>query len=305
MLIPLIIDCDPGIDDALALLIAAASPEFQILGVTAVAGNRPVDITALNACRILDAASREDIPVYSGCPRPLTYPQARCNSVHGEDGLGGAQIPIRRNVAPAHATQFMVETLRNAPAGSITVVAVGPLTNLAVAEIMHPGILRRARSLLVMGGAAFCPGNITPSAEFNFYADPLAAHIVMHAGIEVKLFGLDVTSKAIMSTEWIASFEELHSTCGTAARTMLCAYANRDPLLHDACPVAYLLDPAIFSGESCSVEVSWQNGPSEGHTTVWRSNRRTKPFPANAIVFTDVDSIRLLSLVRQRIAQLP
>lgn len=304
-MIPLIIDCDPGIDDALALLVAAGSPEFQILGVTTVAGNRPVDITSLNACRILDAASREDIPVYSGCPRPLVYPEARCNSVHGEDGLGGAAMPTRRSPAAAHATQFIVETLSDAPPGSITLVAVGPLTNLAVAEIMHPGILRRARSLLVMGGAAFCSGNITPSAEFNFYADPLAAHIVMHAGIEVKFFGLDVTSKAIMSPEWIASFEELHSTCGAAARTMLEAYAKLDPLLHDACPVAYLLDPSLFSGESCSVAVSWQNGPSEGHTTVWRSERSNKPFPPNAVVFTDVDCARLLSLVRQRIAQLP
>lgn len=304
-MIPLIIDCDPGIDDALALLIAAGSPEFQILGVTTVAGNRPVHVTSLNACRILDAASREDIPVYSGCPRPLAYPEARCNLVHGEDGMGGVVMPTRRSPAVPHATQFLVETLGDAPAGSITLVAVGPLTNLAVAEIMHPGILRRAKSLLVMGGAAFCPGNITPSAEFNFYADPLAAHTVMHAGIEVKFFGLDVTSKAVMSSEWIASFEGLHSTCGTAARAMLEAYASRDPLLHDACPVAYLLDPTLFSGELCCVAVSWQHDHSEGHTTVWRSERRNKPFPPNAVVFTDVDCARLLSLVRQRIARLP
>jgi len=135
----LIIDCDPGIDDALAVLVAAGSREFEILGVTTVAGNRPLEVTSLNACRILDAASREDVPVYSGCPRPLTHSAPRCNLVHGEDGLGGVAMPARRSPAPAHATHFLVEALRDAPIGSITLVAVGPLTNLAVAEVMHPG----------------------------------------------------------------------------------------------------------------------------------------------------------------------
>jgi purine nucleosidase len=304
-LTPIIIDCDPGIDDALALLVAAGSREFEILGVTTVAGNRPLEVTSLNACRVLDAALREDVPVYSGCPRPLTHSAPRCNLVHGEDGLGGVTMPTRRSPAPAHATHFLVETLRDAPIGSITLVAVGPLTNLAVAEVMHPGILRRAQSLLVMGGAAFRPGNVTSSAEFNFYADALAAHIVMQSGIEVKLFGLDVTSKAKMSADWIASFDKLHTSCGAAVRGMLESYASLEPLLHDACPVACLLDPTLFSGEPCSVAVSWQHGPAEGHTTVWRGARKDKPFPPNAVVVTNVDCARLLALVRERIALLP
>jgi purine nucleosidase len=300
-----IIDCDPGIDDALALLLACASPEIELLGVTAVAGNRPLETTGLNACRILDAAGRTAVPVFAGCARPMAHPAPRCNGVHGDDGLGGVQLPTRRGPREEHASDFIANTLLAADPNSVTLVAVGPLTNLALVEIKYPGLLQRAKRLLVMGGAAFCPGNVTPCAEFNFYADALAAHVVMGAGAQVRLFGLDVTGKAHMPDEWIASFGRIDSRCGRAARDMLQSYAAQDPLLHDACPVAWLLDTTLFSGEPATVTVDWRPGPTEGHTCAWPMSRNDRPRAANAVVFTEVDTPRLLTLVRERIARLP
>jgi len=301
----LIIDCDPGIDDALALLLACGSPEFELLAVTTVAGNRPVAITAVNACRLLDLAGRHDVPVFAGAARPLTQAQPRCNLVHGEDGLGGVQLATDRSPAGEHASDFIARTLLSEPPGTVTLVAVGPLTNLALAEIKHPGLLLRAKSLLVMGGAAFQPGNITPCAEFNFHADPLAAHTVMEAGPQVHLFGLDVTSKAVMPDEWIASLAELDTRSGRAAYAMLKAYALEDALLHDACPVAWLLEPALFSGEPCAVSVDWRPGITEGQSCAWPMSRGQRPERMNAMVYTGVDGPRLLGLVRERLASLP
>ena len=302
---PIIIDCDPGIDDALALFLAAGSPELDLLAVTTVAGNRPVDITTANACRLLDLAGRQSVPVHAGCARPLAYPAPRCNLVHGADGLGGIALPLLRGPDPQHACDRLTQQLLQSAPGTLTLVALGPLTNLAMVEVKTPGALRRARALLIMGGAAFCPGNITPSAEFNFHADPLAAHVVMGAGAEVKLFGLDVTSRAVMPPEWIASLGERGTRCGAAAGAMLAAYAAVDPLLHDACPVAYLLDPEIFGGEPSAVSVDWRPGPTEGHSTVWPVTRDDKPFPPNAQVFTELAITRLLALVSERILRLP
>lgn len=302
---PFILDCDPGIDDALALLLACGSPELDLLAVTAVAGNRPVDITSDNACRLLDLAGRQGVPVFAGASRPLTQSQPRCNLVHGEDGLGGVPLPSTRGPAGEHASDFIARALLEGAAGTITLAAVGPLTNLALAEIKHPGVLRRAKSLLVMGGAAFRPGNVTPCAEFNFHADALAAHTVMEAGVHVQFFGLDVTSKAVMADDWIASLAELDTRSGRAAHAMLKAYAIEDPLLHDACPVAWLLDPTMFRGEPCSVSVDWRPGPTEGQSVAWSMSHRRRPAGSNATVYTEVDGGRLLSLVRERIAGLP
>lgn len=302
---PLIIDCDPGIDDALALLLAAASPEFDLLAVTTVAGNRPVQITSDNACRVLDLGGRSDVPVYSGCGRPLARAEPRCNLVHGEGGLGGVVLPYRRGPVSLHACDALVQALLDRPAETVTIVAVGPLTNLALAEIKSPGVLRRARAVLIMGGAAFCPGNITPAAEFNFYADPLSADVVMSSGANLTLFGLDVTSRAVMSQAWIESLRGLGNRSGEAAATMLASYCAQDPLLHDACPVAHLLSPSLFAGLSCTVSVDWRPGPTEGQCLVWQESREDRPFAANARVITEVDNANLLGLVYERIARLP
>ena len=302
---PIVIDCDPGIDDALALLLAAASPELRLLAVTCVAGNRPVAITAANACRILDAAGRSDVPVYAGSVRPIAQAQPRCNLVHGEDGLGGVSLASQREPAASHAADQLDALLMGHAPDSVSVVAMGPLTNLALAEIRRPGLLCRARAVLVMGGAAFCPGNVRPTAEFNFYADPVAAHVVLSAGAALTLFGLDVTSKAVMSSEWIDSFAALGTRCGVATHGMLKAYAALDPLLHDACPVAYLLQPELFGGQRCTVAVDWREGPTEGQLLAWLPEQTDRPFAANAEVLTELDCAPLLALVRERIARLP
>lgn len=304
-MIKTIIDCDPGIDDAIALLLAAGSAELDVLAVTSVWGNRPMEMTSINACRVLDLAGRDDVPVYSGCAQPIGDALARCNLVHGEDGLGGIDLPTKSRPRDAHAVTWLVDTLLQGPAGAITLVAVGPLTNLASAEMQHPGVLARAKSLLVMGGAFFHAGNITPFAEFNIYADPLAARVVMNAGIEVKLFGLDVTSKAFMSSAWTASLRELGNRCGVAAHTMLRGYSSRAPRLHDACPIAYLIDPTLFIGDRCAVVVTTSEGAEKGRTTVRKPSAHDASPSANAIVFIDVDRERLMALVKDKIALLP
>jgi len=302
---PLIIDTDPGIDDALALFVAAGSPELQLLGVTTVAGNRPVEITSTNACRLLDLAGCDAVPVFAGCARPIASCEARTNLVHGADGLGGIALDTRRGPVDEHATAFLARTLREQPEGTVVLVAVAPLTNLAMVEILHPGLLRRARQVNIMGGAAFCPGNITPNAEFNFYADPIAAHVVLSSGARIHLFGLDVTSSAVMSESWIRSLADLPNRCAKSAHAMLEAYAALDPLLHDACPVAHLVDPSLFSGEPCTVEVDWRPGPTEGRSIAWTAERTDSPRSPNVMLHRSVHNDALLDLVRSRIAALP
>lgn len=300
-----IIDCDPGIDDALALLLAAGSPSLRLLAVTTVAGNRPVATTAVNGRKILDLAGLRDVPVYAGAARPLGYAEPRCNLVHGEDGLGGVDLGVAAPVQDGHAANRLVELLLAHPEHSIELVATAPLTNLALAESLSPGILRRARRLLIMGGALRFPGNITPAAEFNFYADPVAAEMVLAAGANTVLFPLDVTSSAIMTPAWIASFHALGSACGRAAAGMLEAYAELDPLLHDACPVAHLLDETLFSGEPCHIEVDWRQGPTAGHALAWFGAQIDAQHVPNALAMTTVRNDALLELVRGAIASLP
>lgn len=301
-----IIDCDPGIDDAIALLLAAGSSELDLVAVTTVFGNRPLETTSHNACRILDLAGRSDVPVYSGCKHPIGGTQPLCNLVHGENGLGDFALPLNSLPGEMHAVTWLVDTLLQMPAGELTLVAVGPLTNLASAEMNHPGILAHAKSLLVMGGAVFHAGNITPHAEFNIYADPLAAQVVMNAGINVMLFGLDVTSKAVMSDAWIASLATLGNRAGAAAHAMLRGHKSRAPRLHDACPIGYLLDPTLFSGDRCTVSVVTDDGPEQGRTVAGRTPPHDgSPAKNNATVFTDMDCDRLMKLVRDKIALLP
>lgn len=296
----IIFDCDPGIDDALALLLAAGSAELDILAVTTVAGNRPVATTSVNAGKILDLAGKQQVPVYAGAERPFGHAEARCNLVHGADGLGGVALGAPRKPLSGHAANRIVELLEAHPAGSVTLVATAPLTNLALAEMLAPGILRRARELVVMGGALRVPGNITSSAEFNFYADPAAAQMVVRSGAQLVLFPLDVTGAAVMSAEWIASFKDFGSACGRAAAAMLEAYALLDPLLHDACPVAYLLERSLFTGEACALDVDWRPGPTEGYCQA--------RFGADAPNITAMTGVRLdalLELVHARIGNLP
>jgi len=305
--LPLLIDCDPGIDDALALLLAAAAPGLALRAVTCVAGNRPVEQTAPNARRILDLAGADGVPVYAGCARPLAQPEPRSNLVHGADGLGGVELPLRGRVQARHAVDVIIEALQSAPAGSLHLVALGPLTNLALAELRTPGLLKRAARIDIMGGAADRPGNVTPHAEFNFHCDPLAAQIVLCAGAAVQVFGLDVTSQTAMSEAWRASIAALGTPVASAAHAMLQAYANVDPLLHDACPVAALIEPGLFGGEPRRMRVEWRDAVSEGRlvTEAPRAEPTAGDGWGRGQLITSVDNTRLLALVRDSVACLP
>ncbi|MEC4593822.1 nucleoside hydrolase [Nitrospirillum amazonense] len=295
-----LIDCDPGIDDALALALAVASPELDVRAVTCVAGNRPVAVTATNARRLLDLFGRPDIPVYAGAARPLLYSQARTNLVHGEDGLGGVALDgDARPVVADHAADALAHLLLSPLGADLTIVAMGPLTNLALAEIRHPGLLARARSIHLMGGAAHCPGNVTPAAEFNFWADPAAAHVVMTAGARLEVFPLDVTGQAAMTPAWLAALASQPTRSAQALAAMLAVYGEQDPLLHDACPVAALLRPRLFKGETGRLEVDWRPGPDEGRSRLHQDGE------VNAALYTGLDTDGLLSLMAERLARLP
>ena len=308
MMLPhdLIIDCDPGIDDALALWLAASQTDrFRLRAVTTVAGNRPVDITSANAIRLLDAAGRTEVPVYLGAAQPLDGSPARCNLVHGADGLGGVELALTRPPEPLPAWQFLVHALEQHPSGTLTLATLGPLTNLALVEQHSPGLLRRFRQVVVMGGAVTCPGNITPAAEFNFYADPDAAQLVLQAGIEdLSLFGLDVTTKVAMSAAWLASLGTLPGRCASLAAAMLDAYASADPLLHDACPIAALLAPDLFHGEPWTLSVETLPGQSAGQSTGKR-RPAAQARPGDVHVVQEVRPHAVLQLVREGLRALP
>jgi len=201
-----------------------------------------------------------------------------------------------------HAIDYLADTLLRDPPGSITMIAVGPLTNLAMVEIKHPGTLRRACALLVMGGAAFRPGNVTPHAEFNFHSDPVAANVVLEAGAPLTLFGLDVTEQAVMSPAWIASLPHPGSRSTQAAHAMLTGDAKRELLLHDACPVAYAIEPSLFEGADQVLSVDGRNEGTEGRL---HDVRATAGASGLARLITRVNSERMMELVQQRLPRLP
>jgi purine nucleosidase len=297
--IPIVIDCDPGIDDALALLLALGSPELSLQAVTCVAGNRPVEQTTLNARRVLDLAGAHQVPVHAGCARPLAQPDPCCNLVHGADGLGGLDLPLQGPLEAEHAVDALLRLLHAHPPGTLRLVAIGPLTNLALAEIKRPGVLRRAAQLDIMGGAAFVPGNVQPQAEFNFYADPLAAQTVLASGARIQLYGLDVTTQAVMGEAWIESLASLPGRAAQAACVMLQAYASHDRLLHDVCPVAGIALPQLFSAAPHRARVEWRAAESEGRLIA----EADAASPLQLV--TGVDTDALLDRVRQALSRLP
>ena len=301
----IIFDCDPGIDDAIALALAVASPEISLRAVTAVAGNRPVATTARNARRLLDLFGAENIPVHAGAARSLAYPEPRCSTSHGEDGLGGVDIGPGGEIAAEHATDVIAAALAGPEAQELTIVAVGPLTNLALVEIKQPGLLARAADILVMGGAAFTAGNITPAAEFNFWSDPLAAEVVLSSGASLRIFGLDVTGKAAMNAAFLARLAAGAGKSSRKLHEMLKVYGRSDPLLHDTCPVAFLVEPGLFTAERGCMQVDWSPGLGEGRSHFWPDSLETRPRASNVSVVTHVDNAALLALLEERLARLP
>lgn len=251
-----IIDCDPGVDDAVALLAAFGSPEIAVSAVTTVAGNVPLERTSANARRICEAAGRRDVPVFAGLSRPMQLHDRNGAIAHGKDGLGGVNLPgPKMPLQPLPAVDCLIERVNRAP-GRVTLAVLGPMTNVATALTVQPDLAGKIGRIVLMGGAAFCPGNMTPEAEFNFWFDPHAAGIVMASGAPLTMLGLDVTRKMVITAERCDRLSR-KGRHGELAATMLTSYAAVDPLLHDPCVIAYLVRPDLFTEleAACTVEV--------------------------------------------------
>ena len=307
----IIIDTDPGQDDAVAILLALASPEdVEVLGITAVAGNVPLSLTEKNARIVCELAGRTDMPVYAGCARPMTRTMVTAEHVHGKTGLDGPALPEPTlPLQPGHAVDFLVDTLRAAPDASITLVPIGPLTNIAEACKRAPDVVAKVQEIVLMGGAYFEVGNITPAAEFNIYVDPEAADIVLKSGAPITVFSLDVTHKALTSAAWVADIRALDTEVGRMVaawtdffeRFDMEKYGSEGAPLHDPCTIAYLIDPTLFKGRKVNVEVETQSDLTRGMTVAdwWGVTDR----PANAMFIGDVDRDGFFALMSDRLAR--
>ena len=277
MATPVIIDCDPGIDDAVALLLALASPELDVLAVTTVAGNVPLAHTTANALRVLDLAGRSDLPVAAGAERPLVVvPTGDADDTHGETGLDGSDLPAPSRGAAAEHAVDLIARLADAHPGEITLVAVGPLTNVALLAALRPASFAALRSVVIMGGAA-SGGNMSPFAEFNVWFDPEAASRVLGSGQDVTLVGLDVTHQAILTGADVDGLQALPAIGGPLAgmlrfymRKHVAWYGEEIVYQHDSLAVAHLIDSAILGLVRCHVEVDTSFGPARGATLVDR-----------------------------------
>jgi len=307
----IIIDTDPGQDDAVALLLALASPEIQVLGVTAVAGNVPLALTARNARVVLELAGRSDVPVFAGCDRPLARPLVTAEHVHGKTGLDGFDLPDPANaLQERHAVDFIVETLRAEAAGTVTLCPLAPLTNIATALQRAPDIAPRIGRIVLMGGAYFEVGNITPAAEFNVYVDPEAAATVLASGVPITVLPLDATHKALITAERLDRIAALGTPVARAVRGWLDFYERFDVEkyggaggpLHDPCVIAYLLRPDLFAGRHINVEVETQSDLTRGMTVAdwWRVTDRAP----NATFIGDVDAEGFFALLTERLGRL-
>lgn len=306
----IVIDTDPGQDDAVAILLALASPELEVLGITTVAGNVPLPLTTRNALKIRELAGRWDVPVYPGCSRPILRPLYTAEYVHGPTGIDGADLPEPEGLPEdRHAVDFLVDLLLST-SEPVTICPIGPLTNIALAIVKEPRIVPMIEEIALMGGGFFEGGNTTPAAEFNIYVDPHAAQIVLSSGAPVTMFPLDVTHRALLLPEHVAALRRLGTPVGEAVAGMLDYYERHDvdkygmagAPLHDPCVVAYLIEPALFTGRRCHVEVETVSETTMGMTVVdWWGVTGREP---NALVMRDVDADGFRRLVLDRLARL-
>ena len=308
----IIIDTDPGQDDAVAILLALASPdELEVLGITAVAGNVPLALTQKNARIVCELAGRRDVPIFAGCDTPLKQKLVTAEHVHGKTGLDGPQLADpEMPLTDGHAVDFIVETLRGEVSDSVTLVPMGPLTNIAQAFRTAPDIIGRVRDIVLMGGAYFEVGNITPAAEFNIYVDPEAAEIVFRSGVPLVVMPLDVTHKALTTRPRVEAFRKM----GTHVGEMVAAwtdfferfdkekYGSEGAPLHDPCTIAYLLEPGLFTGREVNVEIETGSALTRGMTVAdwWRVTDRA----ANALFIGDLDADGFFRLLTDRIGRL-
>ncbi|MFT5630540.1 MAG: purine nucleosidase [Gammaproteobacteria bacterium] len=308
----IIIDTDPGQDDAVAILLALASPdEIAVLGVTAVAGNVPLPLTQKNARILCELAGKPDTLVFAGCDAPMVRKLVTAEHVHGKTGLDGPQMadptmPLQEQ----HAVDYIIETLRAHDAGTVTLCPLGPLTNIATAFNNAPDIVEKVQEIVLMGGAYFQVGNITPAAEFNIYVDPEAAKIVFDSGVPIVVMPLDVTHKALTTRPRVDAFRAM----GTKVGDMVAAwtdfferfdkekYGSEGAPLHDPCVIAYLIQPELFTGRHVNVEIETTSELTLGMTVAdwWRVTDRAP----NAMFMGDLDSDGFFALLADRLARL-
>ncbi|ELB2792518.1 pyrimidine-specific ribonucleoside hydrolase RihA [Aeromonas hydrophila] len=307
MALPIILDCDPGHDDAIALILALASPELKVLAVTTSAGNQTPDKTLNNALRILTLLGRDDIPVAAGAPKPLARELIIADNVHGESGLDGPKLPDPA-FAPVAMTalELMAKCLRESPE-PVTLVPTGPLTNIALLLAAHPGLKSKIARIVLMGGAAG-PGNWTPAAEFNIYVDPQAADMVFKSGLPITMCGLDVTHEAQVMDEDIERVRAITNPVAQCVAGLLDFFMiyHRDPKwgfagapLHDPCTIAWLLAPALFHGVECRVDIETGGTHTSGMTVVDRYGLTGKA--ANALVLLGLDRAGFIDLLVTRL----
>lgn len=307
-----IFDTDPGIDDAMALLLALSSPEIEIIGVTTVFGNTNVEATTRNALNLLNFAGRPDIPVAKGASRPMVLPLGLTGEfVHGDDGMGNIGWTTVHNAAQKpidmHAAQFIVETIMRQP-GEITLVAVGPMTNVGLALQLEPRIAQHTRNVVIMGGSVLQPGNVSPTAEANIHNDPHASALLFNAGWDITMAGLDVTTPTQMDDDFFAALAQSPNRFGQFVASIIPFYQkfHRERYgmtdgkvhTHDPSAFAYLIDPTLFVGERWSVVVP-VDGVSAGTTIADRSGHFFTTPKVNCLM--KVDSARFLRMFKERL----
>ncbi|NHN84047.1 nucleoside hydrolase [Acetobacter musti] len=306
----IIIDTDPGQDDALTILLAIISPEIELLGVTTVAGNVSVDQATINALKTMDLAGRTDIPVHAGADRPLLRAPIDATHVHGRTGFEGADLPDpTQKAAPGHAVDFIIRTVMDNPPGSITLCAIGPMTNIALALAREPQLRTRIGQIVTMSGAFAEVGNITPTAEFNVYADPHAAAIVLESGIKITMAPLDITHSLHTSAARLARIEAIGNRIGRVVADWLRfekafeagKYGTDGGPLHDPNTVLWLLRPDLYKGRQVNVRVETGSELTMGLTAVdwWGITK----LPGNVFFLKECDTDALYDVITERLAR--
>ena len=309
----IIIDTDPGQDDAVAILLALASPdEIDVLGIVTVAGNVGLAQNSKNALKIVELSGKTQTKVYAGCDRPMRRTPVTAEHVHGQSGLDGPNLPDPKiTLQDTHGVDFIIQQLLRSPAGEITLCALGPLTNIAMALVREPKIAPRIKEIVLMGGGYFEGGNITPTAEFNIYVDPEAADIVLHCGVKTTIIPLDVTHQALATKQRLQTIANLGNKAGTAVHQMLNfserfdieKYQWQGAPLHDPCVIAFVLAPDMFTGRFINVEIEVASDLTRGMTVAdfWGVTDR----PPNATFMRHIDADRYYDLLTARLANLP
>ncbi len=309
----IIIDTDPGQDDAVAILLALASPEeLDVLGIVAVAGNVGLHHNANNARKVVELSGRTEVPIFAGCARPMRRTLVTAEHVHGDTGLNGPDLPDPTvPLQPQHGVDWIIDTLMGSEPGSITLCTLGPLTNIGMALVKEPRIAEVIGEIVMMGGAYFEVGNITPAAEFNIYVDPEAADVVLRSGVPITIMPLDVTHQVQSTRARLDAIRGLGNRSGRAVYDMLTFSESFDlrkygwdgAPLHDPTVIAYLLQPHLFEGRLCNVTVETASELTVGMTVAdyWHVTDR----PRNATFMRSADADGFYSLLTERLARLP